>query len=877
MRSNGLPGRYLEVNDTLCRWLGYTREELLKLSPLDISEKVDETVNSEVAGTFAKKGKSMIERTLIAKDGRKIPVEVNFHFITYEGKKAVLSISRDISERKAAEAALRESEEKFFKVFHANPLPMSISSLPDGKYVDVNEEFERVSGWSAREARGRTTAELNMWVHPEDFSVLSGRLAKENSVRGVELVLRTRAGDILTFLWSAEVMVLGGRRCIITSAYDITDRKRMENALRESEEKFRSMIEQNLEGVSLIDETGTVIGWNTALEEMTGIKRSDAIGKPMWDVQAMMRPDEVKSPGFYERIREMMRSMIKSGDNPMLGKPFETPIRKPDGSSAIIQQIVFPIKTKNGFRFGSIKRDITRQKQAEESLAKSEQRFKTLIENAFEGITVVDRNGKVTYESPGLSRILGYSTEERYGTGAFDNVHPDDAAQAQEAFGRAMAAPSETFRMALRIKRRDGAWRWIECIGKNLLDDATISGIVINYRDITERKQAEEAQQKLDQQIQQVEKLESLGILAGGIAHDFNNLLTGIFGYIDVARLYNTSGAADKVAMNLSKALDVFNRARSLTQQLLTFSKGGTPVKKALSLSPLLTSTTNFVLSGSNVSARFSFPDDLWPCEVDENQFGQVIDNIVINARQAMPTGGTLIIIAENIGEGRPVPAPLSPGNYVRISIRDFGIGIARDHLPHIFDPFFTTKQEGSGLGLATAYSIVRKHEGFIEVESELGIGTTFHIYLPALPSAVVQTATAGIKKHRGQGAVLVMDDEDFVRDVSGQLLKSMGYSVDFAASGTEAVERYAKAFFSPTPYALVILDLTIRGGMGGKETVRELLKINPSVAAIAASGYSQDPVMTDPQVFGFKDKIRKPFTKEELGEVLERVAGKSK
>jgi CheY-like chemotaxis protein len=254
-----------------------------------------------------------------------------------------------------------------------------------------------------------------------------------------------------------------------------------------------------------------------------------------------------------------------------------------------------------------------------------------------------------------------------------------------------------------------------------------------------------------------------------------------------------------------------------------------------------------------------------------------VIDNIIINARQAMPTGGSIVVTAENIPEGQLVPAPLVPGNYVRISIRDFGIGIAKEHLPHIFDPFFTTKQEGSGLGLATVYSIIRKHEGMVEVESELGIGTTFHIYLPAVPSARTEQLFTGIKKHRGQGVVLVMDDEEFVRDVAMELLRTMGYAVEPAKNGEEAVEKYKRAFSSPTQYAFVILDLTIPGGMGGRETVQELLKINPSVSAIASSGYSQDPVMTDPKAFGFKDKIRKPFTKEELGEVLERVTGNKK
>jgi PAS domain S-box-containing protein len=814
----------------------------------------------------------MIERTLVAKDGRRIPVEVNFHLITYEGKKAVLSISRDVSERKAVEAALHVSEEKFFKIFHANPLPMSISSLPDGKYLDVNKEFERVSGWSAREAKGRTTGELNMWVHPEDFYVITERLSKENSLRGFELALRSRAGDIFTFLWSAEVMVLGGRRCIITSAYDITDRKRMEDALRESEEKFCTFIEQNSVGFILVDKEGKIIEWNCELERISGISRRKALGKDYWEVQHQVALKDRRTPQLRERMKTLLHSALT--DVTVMKHSFEARLCRPDGAIVHIHQSVFPVKTKSGYLLGSVIRDITEKKNSEEALRDSEQRFKTLIENAFEGITVVDRNFKVKYESPGLNRILGYSTEERYGTGAFDSVHPDDAAQAQEAFGRAMAHPDEIFQMILRIKHKDGAWRWIECIGKNLLDDATISGIVINYRDITERKQAEEAQQKLEQQIQQVEKLESIGILAGGIAHDFNNLLTGIFGYIDVARLYNSSGASDKVTMNLSKALDVFNRARALTQQLLTFSKGGSPVKKTLSLSPLLTSTANFVLSGSNVSARFSFSNGLWPCEVDENQLGQVIDNIIINARQAMPTGGSIVVTAENIPESQPVPAPLVPGSYVRISIRDFGTGISKEHLPHIFDPFFTTKQEGSGLGLATAYSIIRKHGGIIEAESELGIGSTFRIYLPALPSAAAESLSTGIKKHRGQGVVLVMDDEEFIRDVAMELVKTMGYSAEPAKNGEEAVAKYKKAFSSPAPYALVILDLTVPGGMGGKDTVQELLKINPSVAAIASSGYSHDPVMTDPQAFGFKDKIRKPFTKEELGEVLERVTG---
>ena len=471
MSDNGLPGRYLEVNDALCKWLGYSRAELLAKTPLDISEKADNATNRQIADLFARMGRDVIERTLVAKDGRRIPVEVNFHRITHLGRPAVLSISRDVSDRKLSVTALREGDER-----------------------------------------------------------------------------------------------------------------------------FRSLVEQSLEGISLIDEKGIVIEWNSALESITGILRGAATGRTLWDVQEMMRLPEHRTPERLKKSESGILHSLRNPDSPYLGKLHEIVIYRPDGTPVNIQQIVFPIKTSTATRLASMIRDITEQKKANEALLKSELRFKTLIENAFEGITVIDGSGKVTYESPGIRRILGYSAEDEHGKGAFDNVHPDDLERSQETFGRCMMHPGEPFQMVLRVKHKNGTWRWLECVGKNLLDDPAINGIVINYRDATERKTAEEARQKFDQQIQQVEKLESLGILAGGIAHDFNNLLTGIFGFIDVARLYNASGAADKVSVNLTKALDVFNRARGLTQQLLTFSKGGLPVKKVLALPQLLTNTTNFVL-----------------------------------------------------------------------------------------------------------------------------------------------------------------------------------------------------------------------------------------------------------------------------------------
>jgi PAS domain S-box-containing protein len=820
MLDNGLPGKYLEVNDTLCAWLGFTREELLTKTPLDISEKIDPAVNTELAQTFAKGNQAVIERTLISKNGTRIPVEVSFHFINYEGRKAGLSISRNIAERKMAEASLRDSEEK-----------------------------------------------------------------------------------------------------------------------------FRTFVEQNLEGVTLVNEDGVVIEWNAAMERLSGIPRLEAIGEPLWDVHFGMMAPERQSRERYKRQQETIREALATGVLASPEEPFEFEIVRADGTRLFVQQTVFPIKTLRGFRFGSITRDVTHQKKWEQALRESEEKFRKTFYLSPDAINVNRvSDGRYVSVNKGFCRITGYREDEivgkssveksiwddpgdraalvkglqahgivesyrawfrmKDGTRRFGSVsatlfelggephilsitrdltkekHAEDRLKQREELYRALVETTGTGYVVIdgsgivldanaEYVRLTGRTSLSEIRGHSVLDwtaepdrqrnaeavaacvrDGQVRDFRTNYaapggeiapvelsatvvgtgssskiltlcRDISEKK-------KMEESLSKAEKLESLGILAGGIAHDFNNLLTGIFGYIDIARLYNSSGSADKVSMNLSKALDVFNRARALTQQLLTFSKGGRPVKKIMGLSTLLTNSANFVLSGSSVSPRFLFPEDLWACEVDENQMGQVIDNIVINARQAMPTGGTVIVTAENVPAEEPVPQPLLAGDYVKISIRDFGIGIAKEHLPYIFDPFFTTKQEGSGLGLATAYSIVRRHEGLVEVESDLGTGTTFRIYLPALPSAPAGTPSAGTKRHRGYGTVLVMDDEDFVRDVAGQLLHSMGYTVDFAASGSEAIEKYRKVLGSPVPYAFVILDLTIPGGLGGKQVVQELLKLDP-------------------------------------------------
>ncbi len=313
-------------------------------------------------------------------------------------------------------------------------------------------------------------------------------------------------------------------------------------------------------------------------------------------------------------------------------------------------------------------------------------------------------------------------------------------------------------------------------------------------------------------------------------------------------------------------------RAKDLTQQLLTFSKGGAPVKKTSSVAEFLKKSASFALSGSNVKCIFSIPDDIWAVEIDKGQINQAFNNLVINADEAMPEGGILKISAENITITSKNILPLQKKKYVKISFEDNGIGIPSNNLNKIFDPYFSTKTKGNGLGLASAYSIIKSHKGLITVESELGVGTTFYIYLPASEEIVVEKKAETGKALFGKGKILIMDDEDFIREVAGKMVESLGYSAEFASDGAEAIELYGKALKSEEPFAAVIMDLTIPGGMGGKEAIQELLKIDPNVKAIVSSGYSSDPIMSDCKKHGFVGMLSKPYKISELGKTLKEI-----
>jgi PAS domain S-box-containing protein len=549
-----------------------------------------------------------------------------------------------------------------------------------------------------------------------------------------------------------------------------------------------------------------------------------------------------------------------------------------------------------------------RQMRSERALRVSERRFREVLENVHLVAVGFDVHGQVTFCNDFLLRLTDRQRHEVLGHNWFDLfLPPEQREEAQQLFLQdmlpvfiqgALPVHYEHDIMTRQDERRAIAWNTIPLhdthgqvigatsIGVDLTERKRAAAALQKAYDELERRVEERTadlaasnaslqreiaeRQRLEDELLNTRKLESVGLLAGGIAHDFNNILTAIVGNISLAK--QLAPAEHRLIGRLVAAEKACQRATDLTQQLLTFSQGGAPIKRPVSIAELIQETVNFALRGSKIRCEFTIALALWAVDVDEGQISQVISNMIINADQAMPHGGTIRVQAENY----PIPAehtlPLRPGKYVRIAIADQGVGIPPEHLSRIFDPYFTTKPRSSGLGMATAYAILQKHEGYVTVESAVGLGSTFYIYLPASSQALPPPRRRPATPPQGTGKILIMDDEVAIRDLVEQMLTQIGYRVESVGDGAEAIDQYTKARDAGQPFAAVIMDLTIPGGMGGKEAIRQLLEIDPHIKAIVSSGYSTDPIMANFRHYGFCGVVVKPYNMTELSTVLQQI-----
>ena len=639
--------------------------------------------------------------------------------------------------------------------------------------------------------------------------------------------------------------------------------------LQESRQQLSYIIDFLPDSTFVVDKEMRIIIWNRALEEMTGVRKTEMLGKG----------NNESAVTFYGERRKQLLDLLEREDSGLEGR-YQNFCREGDkiraeifapalyqGKGAYLQFIASPLYGTNGERIGAIEsiRDVTLQKQNEQILKSREEELKSVLDNIPVGIAWSNAEGEVKYLNSSFVQHFGYTSDDiPLFRDWFTKAYPDSEYRSEirriwsAEFALAKAEESSVVAMTTDVTCKNGEIR------KALINTHySPDRVIAIFTDITEREQYYHAMTK-------AQKLESLGVLAGGIAHDFNNFLTGIIGNLSIAQMHLEE--QHKAYRPILQAEKASLRASELSHQLLTFSKGGKPVIKVVSTQHLLEESVSLLLRGTNVKAELNCADNLYHILADPGQISQVFNNIIINAVQAMPQGGIFTVHARNIHVYEDNSAELFPGEYVSIVFTDQGAGIAPENLEKIFDPYFTTKLKGSGLGLASVHSIISNHRGRIAVQSTLGIGTTFEILLPAANTKVMKptpaVALSDADKNQGK-TILVMDDEEMIRLIAVEVLGDLGYLPKMCIDGQEAVKMYAEAMQAEKPFDAVIMDLTIPGGMGGREAAERIRALDPTACLIVSSGFSNDTVMSEFEKHGFRAALPKPYRAAELVQLL--------
>lgn len=652
---------------------------------------------------------------------------------------------------------------------------------------------------------------------------------------------------------------------IVSNCYSFVLVRRQLVKVAGVEMRIRSIIENILDGMITVDEHGVIRSMNPAAEKMFGCINNELVGHNFTKLVPKSYGNELESAPVPCQWDDLA---ARTGSTTLAVGRTRTHATFP------IEISLSEMLVDNQKLYVAMVRDVTERKRFEQEIAADKESLAVTLRSICDGVITTDVQGKIIMINNAGEALTGWSSREAIGQPlkAVFNIAIDLAAQARaqrsgyrnEAQSLLLSLPQNA-----TLRARGGGEHVIEQVASPIRDSKNeVAGVVLVFRDITERQRNEMERRK-------AETLEQLGLLAGGIAHDFNNLLTAIIGNISLASLLLPPN--DEMGSRLNDAKNASMRARDLAQQLLTFARGGAPIKKTASIGKLIQDTVSFSLRGTHSRSEFVFGEDLWPAEIDPGQISQVVANLVVNADQAMPNGGTLRVSCDNFsydGVDQPLVPDLTPGDYIRIAIRDEGIGIPDNCLKRIFDPYFTTKPKGNGLGLATTYSIVKNHNGLITVDSQVHLGSTFTIYLPALrhQQVPIEHPRPLSEAIVGSGRILIVDDEEAIRALVEFTLERLGYEVSQAESALEGVELYRQKLEEGERFDAVILDLTLPGGMGGKEALKKLIEIDPTVNAIVSSGYAMDATMSRYQDFGFRGVIAKPYEAAELGKIVHEV-----
>lgn len=800
----------------------------------------------------------------------------------------------DITARRQAEAALRESEERWRMAVQGSAAGIWENNVQTGVafYSDRSKEM---LGFAPHEISHR----VKDWVeriHPEDVPL--GIQAMKDHIAGlkpyyqVEHRFRCKDGSYKWILSRGQATIDSQRRLlrVVGTHVDINERKLAEQELRASEMRYRTLFEHSPIAMVEFDDTGTV-AWLDGLrangvsdladylrghvQETTGIRRMVGANAAALRLVGAAKLDEIQSmlarilQPATDEFRLQMFLGLWAGRNESEG---EMTITALDGTLRRVRCHWWVPVVEGRPQYACTQLallDLTQMKSAELALSAERERLKVTLQSMAEGVVTVDNEGVVRFINDSAAVLTGLSM-----AGAVGRPVAEVCGLRHEKTGVPLASPDGRARAENRVVelppmtvlvQAAGGLRLVEgrCAPLHDLGGRTI-GAVLVLHDVTE-------QSRLENELQRASKLESVGVLAGGIAHDFNNILAIIMGNLTLA-LLDERVRESPVARWLRDAERGAVRARDLTQQLLTFAKGGEPVRATVQLPDVVREAAEFALHGSAVRCEFAISDGLWPADVDKGQIGQVVQNLVINAVQAMPHGGVLRIALANETLAAGARPPLPAGNYLKLTVADRGVGIRPEYLPRLFEPYFTTKEQGVGLGLATVYSIIKKHQGLVTVESEVAVGTTFHLWMPASAAPVPPRPSTKSPFGELKGRVLFMDDEEHIRGMASVLLTRLGLEAVTAADGAEAVRLFEQARTENRPFDVVVMDLTVPGGMGGLQAVQKMRELDPQVRAIVSSGYSSDPVMANFRAHGFRGMVAKPYRITDLAAALRAV-----
>jgi PAS domain S-box-containing protein len=841
----------LFANRAAERVFGYSLSDILGQQVTFLMPEYFRHLHKAAVHAYVKTGRKHtswagLQLTGLHKSGAEIPLEISFGEHVREGKHIFTGILRDVSERNRLERELRHSQEKYAKMIHSSPDAITLRSLPDRRYVEVNEGFARLTGYTAEEVIGKTPSEVGIWSDDRSHLEILEKLIREGGVRDVEFAFRTKGGEHRHGTVSAARLTLGTDSYMLSISRDITERRKAEERLSQLaaivESSFDAIIGKNLDG--------TIVSWNAGAEAVYGYCAAEVLGKSI----AILSPAEAR--------REVDQLLDRLGRGEKIDHYETTRIRK-DGQKIIVAVTLSPVRSASGKIVGAsaISRDITERRRVEQELRRSEARFASLVQDAPYGIYRVNLDGQFLQVNPALVRMLGYQSEAEL---LERNIQTDVYAEAE--FRKELIDEywdHQDFRdLEAHWKRKNGDPIIVRLSGRPVeLPGGERAYFEVFAEDITERR-------LLERQLLQSQKMDAIGRLAGGIAHDFNNLLGVILGQTEL--LQGELGSNPSVHRRAEAIDQSARRAAELTKQLLAFSRQQLIEPRVVDTNAIVRDVEKLLkrLIGEDVELTIHLQPNAGNIKVDPSQLEQILMNLAVNARDAMPNGGKLILETAFVELDETYARQhlgAKAGDFVLIAVSDTGTGMDSQTMARIFEPFFTTKPEGrgTGLGLSTVYGIVKQNNGYVMAYSELGHGTTFRIYFPsvrATPEPRVQKSNPG-EFAKGWETILLVEDEPSLRELAREILEANGYKVIEAERGEHAIWLVEH---SHTPINLLLTDV-VMPGIGGKQLATRLLELRPALHVLYMSGYTDDVINNRGVLREDTLLLPKPFTRATL------------